>query len=115
MSNKVTTHFYHIAGLGATVIDAAYAEAEYYSTIPVCLKQGYLDSNEICASGGVELRAKDGVYCNVNKSFEVKTGVECDITSSKNAVKLAIKGSFDELHKTGWKTSRVSCDIRKDG
>lgn len=86
----------------------------YYSTIAVGLNQGYIDSIEFCASG-VGPRVKDRVYYNVNIIFEVKTSVDCGITASKYAFKLAIKGSFDELHKRGWKTGRVRYDIRMDG
>ena len=105
--NRIATHLYALGGWGVAAISAGATLASLLVPVEVNLKSGQLPDERKCQSGGFGFRDDRGVFYNINISFEVKNGVKCGVTATRDVVKLATKGAFDQLNKMGFAAGSI--------
>lgn len=89
-ANRMVTHIYALGGWGIAAISSAAKLARLLVPSKVYLASDRLPKKKMCQAGKLDYTDNQGLFYNIDISFEVKNEIPCHVIANGDVVKLAI-------------------------
>lgn len=106
--NRFITAITDIFNEGASLISVTATQLALRTAQDANIKKGTVDGKQHCIDAGTGFRDNDGVFYNINYYFETEPAKDCAATVTRDVIKTAIKGAFDQLNQKGARAGGVS-------